>query len=140
MAQVNFWEMFKCSFEENVNGHEDTFYPRFHQNFLATSPVVSAIFSNIDMQKQVATLEQSLLLLVDFAEAKQSGESLKKLALTHLRIGVTAEMYEWWVQALISTLEQVDPNFRPADALAWRVTLAPAMEFMKHYKPYVDTR
>lgn len=103
---------------------------------MSISPQVSEVFQGVDLQRQIDMLEHSLLLLVDFSVHRQGSESLIQLASVHMRAGVTAEMYDWWLTALIRTLEQLDTKFRHPEVLAWRVTLAPGIEFMKNFNPY----
>lgn len=131
---MNFTELFNRSYAETVEANSEVFFTRFYQNFLASSPVIEMAFRSVDIDHQRALLDDVLLLVVDFAVHRQAIEPLKRLAQVHLRAGVSADMYELWVQALLKTASQLDPNFRTEEALAWRVMLAPGIEFMKHYR------
>ncbi len=135
---MKFAELFHRSFEENVLGNEEVFFSRFYQNFLDSSPLIHEIFRHIDLKRQIDMLEQSVLLLVDFSGHKCSNETLKKLTVVHARVGVTRDMYDLWMLAILKTVEQLDPNFSHAEGLAWRIMLAPGIEFMKYFQPYTD--
>lgn len=129
---MNFVELFNRSYEENVHAEEDAFFEQFAENLQEASDLIGSFCSPQDK----SLVEDTLLLLLDFAAHRKGNEALKRLAMSQARAGIGPDFYDVWMATLLKTVAQLDPNFRWEDALAWRVMLAPGIEFMKHYKPY----
>lgn len=131
---MDFAYLFNQSFEENVHLHYDEFIDLFYDNFINSASAVKKLFSSGDIQRQKDMMESSLLMLVDFTVHRSASGGLHTLADVHAKRGVDGAMYDLWVESLLKTLRQMDKHFNDEKALAWRVTLAPGIEFMKHYR------
>ncbi|MCG8668385.1 MAG: globin [Pseudomonadales bacterium] len=131
---IDFNEIFNNSFER-VHKNSRDFYIDFYREFVASSPVIRDMFSNVDMEEQQSMLQDSMLHLVSFLATKQSDAYLEDLAASHLKAHkVTREMYDWWLDAMLTTVQRHDTKFNHHVEVAWRIALAPGIAFMKYYR------
>ena len=108
----------------------DRFFERFYDLFLE-DPEVAELFASTDMQRQVQMLKKSLFQLVTFYVINEPSAELDRLAEIHKVVGVSPGMFDTWMQALLNTVEALDPEFDQLTALAWCWALAPGMTYMK---------
>lgn len=134
-SEIDFAEKFNDSFEL-VRRSNTEFYSIFYERFVNSSYSVKLAFSNTDMDKQKAMLKTALVLLVNFFVSKKASPDLIHLARMHYELNIRSEMYELFINALLFSLSEIDPNFNNKTAVAWRVTLSPGIEFMKHFNDF----
>jgi truncated hemoglobin YjbI len=108
----------------------DRFFERFYDLFLE-DPEVAELFASTDMQRQVQMLKKSLFQLVSFYVLNEPSAELRRLAEIHKAVGVSPVMFDTWMQALLKTVEEFDPEFNELTELSWCWALAPAMTYMK---------
>jgi hemoglobin-like flavoprotein len=101
-----------------------SFFDDFYQYFLQTSPDVRAKFANTDMPAQKLLLRQGILNLVLYARGLPPTK-LEALAKSHSRdkLNIQPHLYQYWVDALIHTIEQHDQQGGPGVSQAWREVL-----------------
>jgi hemoglobin-like flavoprotein len=110
------------------------FLDRFYEIFMASSPEIAARFSHTDFERQKAALTQSLYLMV---LAMQGGrpaiEYLDRVARRHGResLDVRPELYDGWLECLIRTVREHDPEFSDEIERGWRETMRFGIEFMR---------
>lgn len=112
------------------------FFESFYASFIGASDEVKEKFKDTDMKRQARMLEDSLFVL---AVAAQGGEdsparsALPDLAHKHSRHGhdIRPELYDLWLEALLSTAKDHDPEYSPEVEAAWRGMLASGIEFMR---------
>ena len=64
---------------------------------------------------------------------KVANDSLIKLAHRHkVELNVSSELYDLFMHSLLTTLSQFYSKFDNKCALAWRITMVPGIELMKH--------
>lgn len=88
------------------------------------------------MDSQIHVLEKSMFHMISFYVAKTDTEYLRTIALTHNReqYDIKPEYYDIWLEALIETVEELDPGYNADLGLAWRLAMTPGIQFMKfHY-------
>ncbi len=88
------------------------------------------------MDSQIHVLEKSMFHMISFYVAKTDTEYLRTIALTHNReqYDIKPEYYDIWLEALIETVEKLDPGYNADLGLAWRLAMTPGIQFMKfHY-------
>lgn len=115
----------------------DRFFDLFYETFLASSDEVRDKFARTDMAVQKRMLRTSLLYMTAFASTPRPSDSLIRLARLHSKgeKDIRPELYGAWLDAIIVAAARIDPKFSNVAEIAWRVTLAPGIEFMKaHYE------
>ena len=61
---------------------------------------------------------------------------MKETANAHSKasLNISPQLYDIWLNAIICTISEQDDQFDSQTKIAWRVALAPGIEFMKcHY-------
>ena len=129
---LDFNELFNDSYEYVQNNNRE-FFDLFYLNFTNSSPLIEKAFKNTNMENQKAMLETAITHMVMFFTSKRASKYLIDTASLHKeRYQIDFILYELFLDSLINTLEKFDPNFNNQTAVAWRITLAPGIEFMKH--------
>ncbi len=128
---INYQELFNESFE-SVNLNRAKFYELLFDKFVGSSLLVKEAFKNTNMHKQREMVEEAFIHLVDFSADKKADTYLVELAEMHTKLHIHDELFELFIESLLSTLEECDPRFTEEHAMAWRVMLSPGVEFMKH--------
>ncbi len=110
---------------------------RFYEIFLMSSDDVVEKFRDTDMVTQERMLMASLHLMMlghdDQIEGKVHYERLAKL---HDRehLDIRPELYDLWLDGLIRSVSESDPEFSDDVENAWREMMAPGVRYMKaHY-------
>ncbi len=112
---------------------QQDFLTRFYETFMARSSEIADHFARTDMERQKAMLAQSIHEMVEFSTTRVASERLRQVAIRHNRRerDVVPELYEAWLDSLIATARESDPDFDDELELAWRVVLAPGIAYMK---------
>jgi len=111
------------------------FFSRFYERFIASDSRIAAMFAATDMAHQVEMLRESLAELKEFSTSLKSNNYIVTLARIHGIRGrkISPESYDSWLNALVDTVNEVDPECDLQTQLAWRLVLAPGIAFMKFY-------
>jgi len=117
-------------------GLKDSFLERFYERFVASDVAIAQKFCKTDMEHQKRMLGDSFAELREFSGTLQTNPYLIALARTHGIRGhdVAAAWYDRWLDALVQTVREVDPQANNNVELAWRIVMAPGIEFMKYYR------
>ena len=131
-------QIFNDSFERvlGADGNREHFFGLFYEIFVKCDPQIAKKFKNTDMDRQKSVLRRSLFHMMNFFATKESGDYLKTLGVKHSKAvnDITPEMYDLWLDAMVESLRECDPEYSPTVELAWRVVLAPGISYMKfHY-------
>jgi hemoglobin-like flavoprotein len=108
----------------------EAFFVRFYEIFLE-SPRVRLMFAKTDMARQVTMLRHSMYELVTFYVTGTLTESLRRVAHLHQRLALSADLYDRWLDALITTVAEFDPEYDELIEDAWRLALTPGITYMK---------
>jgi len=111
-----------------------SFLAAFYERFVSASPEVAAHFSGTDLRRQASMLRASLYLAVYASFGRDEWtHHLERIAELHSRrkLDIEPRLYELWLECLLETVAEYDPEFGPEVADAWRTTLEPGIEFMK---------
>ncbi len=108
----------------------DEFFYAFYDRFLQ-NPAIAAMFENTDRMRQVTMLKKSLFQLVTYYVVGEPNAELDRLAAVHDRLGIDANAFDVWMQALVDTVEQFDAEWDEATRLAWCWALAPGIAYMR---------
>ena len=115
-----------------VHVNFDDFIAEFYQHFSVSSVEITQLFGDTDMEKQKNMLKSSFEHLVRFHHSRNASDELLRLAQLHRDMQVTDEMYAAWMESLIKAVNVIDYECNDEIELAWRIVLAPGIEFMKH--------
>ena len=101
---------------------DDSFPKRFYDRLFAEHPEVIPMFHRNSPGAQRKLFAQKLTMIVDHVEDPEwLAQELATVAASHVRYGVTKEMYGWVGDALIDTLrEACAAEWSEAAEHAWR--------------------
>ena len=110
------------------------FFEAFYRNFFTACPEAEARFANTDFERQNKLLRHAFGLLLIFPKQPESEPTLlTRLAERHSRrdLDVHPSLYPLFVNSLVATVKQYDPEFTPEIEDAWRTTVAQGIAYMK---------
>ena len=108
----------------------------FYRNFFRACPAAEPMFAGIEIARQAKLLQHALGLLLAFpATSDHEPTVLTRLAVKHGPEGlnIDPDWYPVFVEALVKSAAEHDPEFTPATADAWREAVKPGMEYMQWY-------
>jgi hemoglobin-like flavoprotein len=110
------------------------FFDRFYERFLASSPKVSEKFAHTDFVRQKRALKASLHLILMAAQDPEKGPDfyLGEVAKRHGAhdLGVGAELYDLWLDSLLETAREFDPEFSAEVEQAWEAAMAVGIRYL----------
>lgn len=110
------------------------FLDRFYERFLASSPKVGERFAKTDFVRQKRALRASLWLMLLAAEDEEKGPAryLGPLAEMHgaRQLAVGAELYDLWLDNLLATVAECDPEHSPEVRGAWEQVMMVGIHYM----------
>jgi hemoglobin-like flavoprotein len=113
------------------------FLDLFYETFLASSPKVREKFAKTDFVRQKRALMASFHLMLLAAEHLKGPERyLGPLAASHSRqqLDIGAEFYDLWLDSLLLTARQCDPQFDAEIEHAWETVMMVGVDFLlSHY-------
>jgi hemoglobin-like flavoprotein len=131
----NIKAIFDSSYKRSLGNRSfnNDFIERFYSKFLRKSEEISALFKNTNMSAQKTMLHDSIHMMVEYYQSSELPIGMKRVAEVHGKEGraIPLRMYEIWLDSLISTVEEFDPEFNDDIEQAWREVLAPGIAFMK---------
>lgn len=118
---------------KRITKNDKSFFDAFYDNFIASSPMVASHFQDTDMKRQKMMLEKSFYSLFIFYATNNANDYLKNIAQQHSKRGhnVPPELYDLWLESLIETVADYDPEFNMDIELSWRVVLSSGITYMK---------
>lgn len=128
----------KASFDRcsAAPGFLAAFYPRF----FAACPEAQPLFAQTDFVRQVKALRDAigLLLIAPFFSTGPDAAPtvLSRMAERHSRrhLNIEPRFYPPFVDSLIATVKEFDPEYSPAVESAWRAAIAKGVAYMQsHY-------
>ena len=130
-GRVDYQYIFDQSYTRVIE--RETFFDTFYQKFIESSPEVAAKFSSTDLKRQKRMLERSLGLMSMFHTDLGADEEMERIARVHdeNHHDIGADFYERWMDCLIEAVRECDPRCDSDVELAWRMTLAPGITYMK---------
>lgn len=138
---ANYEMLFEASYDRvigkgvGITAKGERFFERFYDNFLGLSDEVRGKFSETDMKRQIGMLQRSIYHLVNFYITKEAGDYLRSIAYSHSRADhdVKPELYDLWLDAVIQTVRELDPEFDDQVELAWRIVMMPGILYMQFH-------
>jgi hemoglobin-like flavoprotein len=124
------------TFDESLKRSQadSRFLNLFYQNFVFSNPAVREKFANTDMQNQKMMLHASLhMIMLATQNNKAATAYLDQVALQHSKsvLDIGADLYNDWLEALITTVNVIDPEYTKEIETAWRIVMNYGIEYMK---------
>jgi len=110
------------------------FFPTFYANFFRACPAAEPMFARTDFPRQHKLLRHAIGLLFSFEHQPATEPNvLTRVAERHGRgdLGVSPTMYPAFIESLIETARQYDPEFTDTTASAWRTATAKGIAYMQ---------
>lgn len=105
---------------------------RFYDRFIGHSEDIAALFRHTDMAGQRRALEGSLYTTLLAVEGlKWAVTGLRELGRHHDELGIPDDYYDVWVDCLIETFAECDPEWSPELADAWRRVFIAGIAIMR---------
>lgn len=112
------------------------FFPAFYRNFFAALPEAEPLFVKTNLARQHKLIEHAIKILLIFPQ-QAGGEStlLDRLAEKHgkAELGIPPAWYAPFLDSLVVTASQFDPEFTSEVGAAWRESLQPGMDYMRDW-------
>ena len=114
------------------------FIERFYELFLASHPDISPMFEKTDFRQQRLALRRGISVAISHAEGLGMVQrSVDEMACVHARQGrtpVRPELYGYWIESLLATVREFDPEVTPALLERWREGMSVVVNtFSKRY-------
>jgi len=110
------------------------FLERFYELFIDSSPDIRKKFENTDFEVQKRVLRDSLFLMLSAAGTTvgYAHVQLEKLAKRHSHndLGIKPEWYALWLDTLLQTVAEFDPDYSDAIDAAWRDSMKEGIELL----------
>lgn len=125
-------DMAKASYERCCEAPE--YLAAFYRNFFEVSPESELRFADTDFELQHNLLRHALQLLLLFStkSEEEAKHLLRRVAERHSRtdLDIDPSLYPAFVDSLIETSKEFDPQFTADVERAWREALAPGIAYM----------
>ncbi|PAV25496.1 hypothetical protein C8D92_10479 [Tamilnaduibacter salinus] len=110
----------------------EAFFVDFYDRFMGSSEVIREQFVKTDMAAQRHLLRNGIMQLILYARGMPD-RKLRDLGKSHSRHGydIHPEWYGLWLDALVATVAQHDPEASPALEQAWREVLTPGINLIR---------
>jgi truncated hemoglobin YjbI len=129
--------IFTTSYTRAISKADQTaFSHRFYEEFIESSPVIAAKFEGTDMEHQARMLMLSLRHLSTFHLGGPDSDIMNEIGKQHSKrdLNIEPQMYDDWLDSLVETVRAFDPKFDDEVELAWRMSMAAGIAFMRfHY-------
>lgn len=105
----------------------------FYQKFVISNPEVREKFSNTDMNQQKVMLHASLYMIMLATQGNEAASVyLDSVAKRHAKseLDIRPELYALWLETLIATVSEIDPDFNNKVETAWRDIMTFGIEYM----------
>ena len=110
------------------------FLDLFYAKFLGSSPKVREKFAKTDFVRQKQALRASFDTLLAAAKDGEGGpeKHLARLAERHgsRQLGVGAELYDLWLDSLLATVKECDPDFSASVETAWEDVMTVGIRYL----------
>lgn len=110
----------------------EQFFVDFYDNFMGSSDVIRRRFASTDMAAQRHLLRNGIMQLILHARG-MSDRKLRALGESHNRdhYNIDPQWYTLWLDALMKTVREHDPEYSLQLEKHWREVLAPGIELIR---------
>jgi len=110
------------------------FLDRFYELFMDSSPEIRKKFENTDFEVQKKVLRDSLFLMLSAAGTTKgfAHVQLEKLAKrhSHTDLDIKPEWYGLWLDTLLETVAELDPDYTDEIGAAWRDSMTDGIDLL----------
>lgn len=109
------------------------FIERFYEIFLNSTPEIGRMFARTDFKKQNEMLERSLSMSLLFPQGNPIAKQVvDRIRLSHDRahMNVDPALYRYWLDSLVKTVAERDPEFNAALEQQWRRVLQVTLDYL----------
>ena len=109
------------------------FLSLFYRKFVISNSEVREKFSNTDMEHQKLMLHASLKMIMLATQGDDAASTyLDRVAKRHSKseLDIRPELYDLWLETLIETVSETDPEFTEKFESAWRNVMLYGIEYM----------
>ena len=113
---------------------DESFLRDFYDRFMASSEEIREKFRDTDFARQIRVLADSLYVMAVAAEGGPDNvawSEVGRLSDKHRALGVRSAHLDTWLESLMATVRDRDPEFSADVEAAWRRILAPGIEHMR---------
>lgn len=106
---------------------------KFYEKFLDADPRIRPLFKNTDFTRQKELIVHAIMMLIEYAEGTPLGDmAISRLGELHSRrrMNVTPDLYPIWVDCLMKTVADLDPEFSTELECQWRKILQAGVDAM----------
>lgn len=132
---MNFEQIFDESYGRTIKKKQDSpsFFDTFYKIFFNASPEIAGYFKHTDMQRQKEIMSKSFYNLFIFYGSGHADDYLIKIAEKHSKnaLDIPPRLYDVWLESIVKTVKQHDPEFNDDIELAWRLVLSAGITYMK---------
>ena len=132
---IDYAELFHTSYwRVRTTSHSDLdFFDCFYVTFLGASPEVRAKFEQTGQARQKRMMRKALAHLDRLSVEKTADAYVQRLAQIHSREDrdIPPHLYTLWLDSLMATVRDYDPEWTNDVELAWRMALAPGITYMQ---------
>lgn len=106
---------------------------KFYEKLLASDTRISNAFTHTNFEEQRKLFVKGLLMLLQYGDNTTIGNiAIKRLGHSHSREGmnIAPELYPLWVQCLLETIAELDPEYSHELEQLWRNKLKKGIDAM----------
>jgi hemoglobin-like flavoprotein len=110
------------------------FFPDFYRNFFRACPEAAPLFAKTNFDRQYRLLQHAIGLLLAFSNQPHTEPTiLTRVAERHSRrdLAIHPRLHGPFLESLIKTIQEHDPQFTAVTEDAWRRTIAPGFAYMQ---------
>lgn len=110
------------------------FFDRFYIIFVDSHPDIRPMFAKTDMPKQKELLRHGLMSALLFMESDVMAKAcIDRIRATHgaTRLNIRPALYQYWIDSIVQTVSESDPQYSPALGEQWREVLVPAVRHIQ---------
>ncbi len=125
-------EAVKLSFGRALGDRE--LLGKFYKALVSSNPEVGRAFINADMEKQKEVLQMSLSMAILFPQDNVVAKhAMDKVRHSHSKsnLNINPELYQYWLDALLSVVAEVDSDFTPELDQQWRQVMGQAINHIQ---------
>ena len=132
---TNYRNLFNNSYQRAISPDYHGFFTRFYEILVDSDPFIKKLFAHTDMNRQTTMLMESMTYLTSFGHELKPSKEMEYVATLHGKenLDIPASFYDLWLDCILHTVAERDPEYNTQVDTAWRVIMAPGIEYMKSF-------